>query len=82
MEEDIGRNFTKQNSQKCLLHCLEIFECTLLYMYMYLHGNYWLVNVFFPQILAALEEDEFAKKNRLTYKLEQVRAAMESEVYC
>lgn len=37
---------------------------------------------FIPQILAALEEDEFAKKNRLTYKLEQVRAAMESEVYC
>lgn len=37
---------------------------------------------FILQILAALEEDEFAKKNRLTYKLEQVRAAMESEVYC
>ena len=30
-----------------------------------------------PQIVMALEDDEFAKKNRLTYKLDEVSAAMD-----
>uniref|UniRef100_K1Q8N4 Plexin-A4 n=1 Tax=Magallana gigas TaxID=29159 RepID=K1Q8N4_MAGGI len=47
-----------------------------------LYELYKYIQQYYEDILAALEEDEFAKKNRLTYKLEQVRAAMESEVYC
>ena len=34
------------------------------------------------ELWQALEEDEFAKKNRLQFKLEQVRLAMDKEVYC
>lgn len=45
--------------------------------------NYIVLNMktFSFQLWTALEEDEFARKNKLTYKLEQVRMAMEKEVY-
>lgn len=32
--------------------------------------------------MTALEEDEFARKNKLSYKLEQVHATMESSTIC
>lgn len=40
------------------------------------------MQLIFLQLWQALDEDEFAKKNKLTYKLEQVRLTMEAEVYC
>ncbi|XP_060073479.1 plexin-A4-like [Ylistrum balloti] len=43
---------------------------------------YKYVQKYNEELWQALEEDEFAKKNRLTYKLEQVRMTMEAEVYC
>ncbi|KAK3102934.1 hypothetical protein FSP39_015076 [Pinctada imbricata] len=47
-----------------------------------LYELYKYVQKYSEDLFAALEEDEFAKKNRLTYKLEQVRMAMDAEVYC
>ncbi|KAL5015009.1 hypothetical protein ScPMuIL_009279 [Solemya velum] len=37
---------------------------------------------FYDDVILALDEDEFARKNKLTYKLEQVRTAMDGEAYC
>ncbi|XP_025108035.1 plexin-A4-like isoform X2 [Pomacea canaliculata] len=34
------------------------------------------------ELMTALEEDEFARKNKLSYKLEQVHATMESSTIC
>ncbi|XP_048738667.2 plexin A3-like isoform X3 [Ostrea edulis] len=47
-----------------------------------LYELYKYIQQYYEDIMVALEEDEFAKKNRLTYKLEQVRLAMDAEVYC
>ncbi|XP_061187721.1 plexin-A4-like isoform X2 [Saccostrea echinata] len=47
-----------------------------------LYELYKYIQQYYEDIMMALEEDEFAKKNRLTYKLEQVRHAMDSELYC
>jgi hypothetical protein len=34
------------------------------------------------QLMTALEEDEFARKNKLSYKLDQVHTAMEGHTIC
>ncbi|XP_052060190.1 plexin-A4-like isoform X2 [Mytilus californianus] len=47
-----------------------------------LHELYKYVVKYNEELWQALEEDEFAKKNRLQFKLEQVRLAMDKEVYC
>ena len=40
-----------------------------------------MVTVYF-QLMTALEEDEFARKSKLNYKLDQVHAAMGSNIIC
>lgn len=44
---------------------------------MYLH--YSCNNLFFLQLMQTLEEDEFSRKNKLAWKLEQVHAIMSGE---
>ncbi|XP_035826878.1 plexin-A2 [Aplysia californica] len=43
---------------------------------------YKYVKKYYDDIVAALEDDEFAKKSKLTYKLDQVSAAMEGTTNC
>jgi len=49
-------------------------NAALLELYKYVH-------TYMDDLREALEDDEFAKKNKLNYKLEQVRLAMESDPY-
>lgn len=47
-----------------------------------LYELYKYVQHYNDDLKVALEEDEFARKNRLNYKLEQVHVAMNGEAYC
>ena len=43
---------------------------------------YKYVQQYNEELIEALDEDEFARKNRLNLKLEQVQVAMNGEAYC
>ena len=47
-----------------------------------LYELYKYVQHYHEDLISALDEDEFARKNRLNYKLEQVHLAMTGEAYC
>lgn len=50
-------------------------QAALLELYKY-------VQQYQEDLTTALEEDEFARKNRLNLKLDQVHVAMKGEAYC
>ncbi|XP_053378224.1 plexin-A2-like isoform X3 [Mercenaria mercenaria] len=47
-----------------------------------LYELYKYVQHYQEDLISALDEDEFARKNRLNYKLEQVQLAMNGKAYC
>ena len=47
-----------------------------------LYELYKYVQQYNEELTTALDEDEFARKNRLNLKLEQVQVAMNGEAYC
>jgi len=72
------------------LHYLPIYICTVVCFQNHqdefnidaaLYELYKYVQHYYDDLSAALEEDEFARKNRLNHKLEQVQNAMSGDAY-